>query len=160
MEVCAVYPGSFDPVTNGHLDVIRRGTHLFSKVLVAVAQSESKSPYFSHEERIRLMKEAVAPLSQVEVVGFSSLLVDLLREQKSRVVIRGLRAVSDFEYETLLAGMNRQLMPDFESVFLMPGESLNVISSSLVREIVSMQGDVSSFVPSCVVDAFKEKRER
>jgi pantetheine-phosphate adenylyltransferase len=141
----AVYPGTFDPITRGHEDLVRRATRLFDQVVVAVASSR-QSAFFSVEERVDMAKEVLAGYSNVEVLGFSGLLMDFLREHGARIIIRGLRAVSDFEYEFQMAGMNRNLYPDVETVFLTPGEQYLFISATMVREIASLGGDVSHFV--------------
>ena len=141
----AVYPGTFDPITRGHEDLVRRATRLFDQVVVAVASSR-QSAFFSVEERVEMAKEVLAGYSNVEVVGFSGLLMDFLREHGARIIVRGLRAVSDFEYEFQMAGMNRNLYPDVETVFLTPGEQYMFISATMVREIASLGGDVSHFV--------------
>ena len=141
----AVYPGTFDPITRGHEDLVRRATRLFDQVVVAVASSR-QSAFFSVEERVEMAKEVLAGYSNVEVVGFSGLLMDFLREHGARIIVRGLRAVSDFEYEFQMAGMNRNLYPDVETVFLTPGEQYLFISATMVREIASLGGDVSHFV--------------
>ena len=141
----AVYPGTFDPITRGHEDLVRRATRLFDQVVVAVASSR-QSTFFSVDERVEMAKEVLAGYSNVEVVGFSGLLMDFLREHGARIIVRGLRAVSDFEYEFQMAGMNRNLYPDVETVFLTPGEQYLFISATMVREIASLGGDVSHFV--------------
>jgi pantetheine-phosphate adenylyltransferase len=141
----AVYPGTFDPITRGHEDLVRRATRLFDHVVVAVASSRS-SAFFSVEERVEMAKDVLANYANVEVVGFSGLLMDFLREHGVRIIVRGLRAVSDFEYEFQMAGMNRNLYPDVETVFLTPGEQYMFVSATMVREIASMGGDVSPFV--------------
>jgi len=141
----AVYPGTFDPITRGHEDLVRRATRLFDQVVVAVASSR-QSAFFSVEERVEMAKEVLAGYANVEVVGFSGLLMDFLREHGARIIIRGLRAASDFEYEFQMAGMNRNLYPDVETVFLTPGEQYMFISATMVREIASLGGDVSHFV--------------
>jgi len=147
MSKVALYPGTFDPVTNGHLDLIQRASKLFDKVIVAVAKSRGKNPLFNVEQRIQLVNEVVQNIDNVEVCGFSGLLVDLAKDKQSKILIRGLRAVSDFEYEFQLASMNRRLDPEIESVFLTPSEQFSFISSSLIREIAALNGDVSQFVP-------------
>lgn len=152
-----VYPGTFDPITNGHKDLIERASRMFDHVIVAIAASEKKKPLFTLEERVALSQDVLSHLPNVEVQGFSKLLAFFVKEQNANVVLRGLRAVSDFEYEFQLANMNRQLMPDFETVFLTPSEHLSFISSTLVREIALLGGDVSQFVPPQVLDAFKKK---
>lgn len=159
MLVRAMYPGTFDPVTNGHIDIIKRASELFDSLIVAVAANESKNPFFSLEERIHLIQNAVKKCSNVTVIGFSTLLIDCVRENNARVILRGLRAVSDFEYEYQLAGMNRKLAPEVETMFLTPSEESMFISSTLVREISKLGGDISRFVPADVIDAFRKKRE-
>jgi pantetheine-phosphate adenylyltransferase len=141
----AVYPGTFDPITRGHEDLVRRATRLFDHLIVAVASSR-QSAVFSVEERVDMAKEVLAQYPNVEVVGFSGLLMDFLRQQGARIIIRGLRAVSDFEYEFQMAGMNRNLYPDVETVFLTPGEQYMFVSATMVREIALLGGDVSPFV--------------
>ena len=153
----AIYPGTFDPVTNGHLDIISRATRLFSEVIVAVASNHAKRPFFSLDERIQLLQEAVDDIPGVTVIGFDNLLIHFVREQKAGVILRGLRAVSDFEYEFQLAGMNRRLAKEVETIFLTPSEESMFISSSLVREIAVLGGDVSSFVPAVVDKALHKK---
>ncbi|PKM11353.1 MAG: pantetheine-phosphate adenylyltransferase [Gammaproteobacteria bacterium HGW-Gammaproteobacteria-3] len=150
MNITAIYPGTFDPVTNGHLDLIARASRLYKKIIVAVAASSNKTPLFSIHERVELVRAIMADFSNVSVIGFDNLLVDCAREQGANVIIRGLRAVSDFEYEFQLAGMNRRLSPELETVFLTPAEQYEFISSSMIREIARLKGDVSSFVPELV----------
>ena len=157
MKQKAIYPGTFDPVTNGHLDIISRATRLFSEVIVAVASNHAKRPFFSLDERIQLLQEAVDDIPGVTVIGFDNLLIHFVREQKAGVILRGLRAVSDFEYEFQLAGMNRRLAKEVETIFLTPSEESMFISSSLVREIAVLGGDVSSFVPAVVDKALHKK---
>jgi pantetheine-phosphate adenylyltransferase len=152
-----VYPGTFDPITNGHKDLVERASRMFSHVIVSVAASQKKGPLFSVDERVDLARVVLKHLPNVEVVGFNRLLAHFVQEQNAHVVLRGLRAVSDFEYEFQLANMNRQLMPDIETVFLTPSEHLSFISSSLVREIALLGGDVSKFVPPEVLEAFRQK---
>lgn len=152
-----IYPGTFDPITNGHIDLVERAAQLFDHVVVAIAYSEKKTPLFSLPERTALCEQSLAHLDNIEVTSFSNLLTDFARSKNARCVLRGLRAVSDFEYEFQLANMNRAMFPEFESVFLTPGEHLSYISSSLVREIASMDGDVSAFVPQSVCAALHEK---
>ncbi|MGB3623631.1 pantetheine-phosphate adenylyltransferase [Ketobacter sp. MCCC 1A13808] len=152
-----VYPGTFDPLTNGHLDLVERASRLFDEVVVAIASSEKKKPLFSLEQRINLAIEAVSHLPNVEVKGFSKLLVFFCQEEKANVLLRGLRAVSDFEYEFQLANMNRALDHEIETAFLTPSEHLSFISSSLVREISALGGDVSPFVPTHVLQALRSK---
>lgn len=153
-----VYPGTFDPITNGHKDLIERAARLFDHVIVAVASSQKKVPMFPLEDRVAIAREVLSHLPNVEVQGFSKLLVHFVKDQGANVVLRGLRAVSDFEYEFQLANMNRKLMPDFETVFLTPAEHLSFISSTLVREIAVLGGDISQFVPAQVTDAFLRKQ--
>ncbi len=152
-----VYPGTFDPMTNGHKDLIERASRLFDHVIVAVAANQRKGPLFPLEERVSLAQEVLAHLPNVEVKGFSQLLAFFVKEEKANAVLRGLRAVSDFEYEFQLANMNRKLMPEFETIFLTPAENLSFISSTLVREIALLDGDVSQFVPVQVTEAFAKK---
>lgn len=152
-----VYPGTFDPVTNGHIDLVERAAKLFERVVVAVATSEKKAPLFSLEERVSLLQESLCQVPAAEVVPFEGLLIDFVTAQQSHCVLRGLRAVADFEYEFQLANMNRAMNPEFESVFLTPSAELSYISSSLVREIASLGGDVSGFVPPNVAQALKQK---
>ena len=157
----AIYPGSFDPITLGHMDIIDRGCGLFDKIVVAVAQSEGKRPLFSLDERVRLVKQIYKDNERVEVLGFPrQLTVDLAREHSACAIIRGLRAVADFEYEFQLATMNRALAPDIESIFLTPKESLIYVSSSLIKEISDLKGDVSKFVHPVVEQALQAKLDR
>ncbi|PCI66027.1 MAG: pantetheine-phosphate adenylyltransferase [Gammaproteobacteria bacterium] len=157
MPKIVIYPGTFDPITNGHVDLIERAARLFDKIIVAVAMSEGKSPLFDVDKRVSIVEEVVAPIKNVEVVGFSGLLVDFAKEHNANALLRGLRAVSDFEYEFQLANMNRRLSPDLESLFLTPAEQFSFISSTLVREIATLSGDVSQFVPEAVQRALAEK---
>ncbi len=152
-----VYPGTFDPITNGHVDLVERAARLFDRVVVAIATSDKKQPLFSLDERIALCQGALGHLDNIEVKGFNSLLIDFVAEQGSHCVLRGLRAVADFEYEFQLANMNRAMRPEFESIFLTPADHLSFISSSLVREIASLSGDIRPFVPPTVVEALREK---
>lgn len=152
-----VYPGTFDPITNGHIDLVERAARLFDRVVIAIASSEKKTPLFSLDERVALSQQVLTHLDNVEVTGFNILLTDFVTQQDSNCVLRGLRAVADFEYEFQLANMNRAMNPDFESVFLTPAQHLSFISSSLVREIASLGGDISSFVPPAVAQALTEK---
>jgi pantetheine-phosphate adenylyltransferase len=153
----AIYPGSFDPLTNGHLDVLQRATKLFHRVIVAVAKNESKNPLFTSTERVALIKEGVASLPSVEVDAFDGLLVDYARKQKAQAIVRGLRAVSDFEFEFQMALMNRKLDENIETIFMMPKETYTFISSRIVKEIGRLGGDISSFVPAHVETALKKK---
>ncbi|NOT65324.1 MAG: pantetheine-phosphate adenylyltransferase [Methylotenera sp.] len=152
----AVYPGTFDPITLGHEDIVRRAAYLFDEVIVAVAGSTGKNTLFSLDERVALAKN-VFKASNIKVVGFSGLLMQFVQEQGAQMVIRGLRAASDFEYEFQLAGMNRKLYPQFETLFLTPSEQFMFISSSLVREVAVLGGDVHAFVSSTVEDAILQK---
>jgi len=142
----AVYPGTFDPLTRGHEDLVRRAAKLYESVILGVADSKAKRTFFTLHERVEMAREVLGELSNVQVVGFSGLLIDFVREHDARVVLRGLRAVSDFEYEFQLAGMNRSLYPDFETMFLTPSEQHMFISATLVREIALLGGDVGKFV--------------
>ena len=153
----ALYPGTFDPITNGHLDVIQRASRLFDELVVAVAESRGKSALFSIEERQRLIGVCVEGIEGVTVTSFSGLLADEFEARNVNVVIRGLRAVSDFEYELMLALMNRKLNPRFETVFLMPSEQYIYLHSSLVREVFALGGDVSALVPAPVLEAFERR---
>lgn len=151
----AIYPGTFDPMTRGHEDLVRRASNLFDRVVVGIAQSRSKRPFFTLDERVELAKQVLAPYPNVEIVGFDNLLMDFLHEQGAKVILRGLRAVSDFEYEFQLASMNRHLIPEVETLFLTPAEQYGFISSSLVREVSRLGGDVSGFVPAAVDRALR-----
>jgi pantetheine-phosphate adenylyltransferase len=153
----AVYPGTFDPITNGHVDLVARAAPLFERIVMGVAESPAKGPGFTLQERIDLARIAVAGIPNVEVRGFKSLLADFVREVEAGVLLRGLRAVSDFEYEFQLASMNRHLIPEVETLFLTPAEQYSFISSSLVREIARLGGDVSGFVHPAVQAALKQK---
>ena len=157
MNITAIYPGTFDPITNGHSDIILRATKLFDHVILAVADSASILTLFTLDERITLARSALSGMSNVEVCGFDKLVTDFAKEKKAQVIIRGLRAVSDFDYEFQMAGMNRRLFEDAETVFLTPAENLSFISSSLVREIASLDGDVSQFVHVDVLTALLKK---
>ena len=149
-----IYPGTFDPITNGHVDLVERASRLFDNVIVAIASSDRKNPMFSLDERIRLARASLEHLDNIEVCGFNRLLVDFAAEKGAQAVMRGLRAVSDFEYEFQLANMNRAIS-EMESIFLTPAERFSYISSSLVKEIASLGGDVSQFVPDAVVPELK-----
>lgn len=157
MQKRAIYPGTFDPITNGHIDIITRASKMFDKVILAIAASPSKKPMFDLDERVALARQAIAHLDNVEVVGFSDLMANFARDQQANILIRGLRAVADFEYEMQLAHMNRHLMPDLESVFLMPSKEWSFISSSLVKEVARHQGDVTHFLPANVHQALIDK---
>ncbi|MCL6271263.1 pantetheine-phosphate adenylyltransferase [Sansalvadorimonas sp. 2012CJ34-2] len=152
-----IYPGTFDPITLGHCDLVQRASVLFERVIIAVAESPRKKPHFSLDQRVELAKDATSHLNNVEVLGFSNLLADFTQEVGAGVILRGLRAVSDFEYEFQLANMNRVLAPNVESLFLTPSEKLSYISSTLVREIASLNGDISKFVTPAVEAALKQK---
>ncbi|HRP95400.1 MAG TPA: pantetheine-phosphate adenylyltransferase [Rhodocyclaceae bacterium] len=156
-EAVAVYPGTFDPFTRGHEDLVRRGALLFDKIVVAIAESRGKSPIFDLDERVAIAREILAPFPNVEVVGFDGLLMDFLRAHKARLILRGLRAVSDFEYEFQMAGMNRRLFPDVETVFLTPADEYMFISATMVREIARLGGDVSKFVQPAVLERLRQK---
>ena len=147
----AVYPGTFDPITRGHEDLVRRACTLFDEIVVAVADSRGKRPFFEIDARVNMARQALSAHANVRVEGFSGLLMDFLRQQDARVILRGLRAVSDFEYEFQLAGMNRKLYPDVETLFLTPAEQYMFISATMVREIASLGGDVSPFVNPIVI---------
>lgn len=153
----AIYPGSFDPTTNGHLDVVQRAAHLFDEVIMAVAFNDQKKPLFDIETRVALLKECTAHLPRVRVVRFDGLLVDLVRQEKAVAVIRGLRAVSDFEFEFQMALMNRKLEPSMETIFLTPKEDYTYLSSRIVKEIARHSGDITSFVPAPVAAALRAK---
>ena len=152
-----VYPGTFDPITNGHVDLVERASHLFDHLIVAIAASRNKHPLFSLDERVALARESLAHCHRIEVRGFNCLLADFVKQTGAQGLIRGLRAVSDFEYEFQLANMNRALLPEMESIFLTPSEQFSYISSSLIREIASFGGDVSAFVPTPVERALQRK---
>lgn len=152
-----IYPGTFDPITNGHTDLVERACRLFDKVIVAVAASSRKGPLFTLDERVALANQALCHLNNIEVCGFDILLVNFAKQKKACGILRGLRAVSDFEYEFQLANMNRAIEPEVESLFLTPSDHLSYISSSLVKEISSLGGDVSKFVPTVVVQALNKK---
>jgi pantetheine-phosphate adenylyltransferase len=160
MKSNAVYPGTFDPLTRGHEDIVRRAASIFSKVLMAVASNPNKKPMFDVKERCRLARTVLADLKNVEVTSYSGLTVQFARERGYSVVVRGLRAVSDFEFEFQLANMGRHLQPDIETVFMVPKEKFTFISSTRVREIAELGGDVSSFVHPAVEAAFKRRLRR
>ena len=158
MSVGAMYPGTFDPVTNGHLNLVRRAAKLFDRVVVAVAASPNKTPMFSLDERIGMARAALADAPNITVDGYTGLTVDYVRQHGLHVIIRGLRAVSDFEFEFQLATMNRHLQPEIESVFLTPAEEYTFVSSTFVREIGILGGDIAPFVPDVVAAALARKR--
>jgi len=153
----AVYPGTFDPITNGHEDLIQRAARLFDEVVVGVAHSQAKRPFFSLEERVSLAKGVLAQYPNVKVMGFSGLLSEFVKDQQAGVILRGLRAVSDFEYEFQLAGMNRRLAPGVETLFLTPSDKYLFLSATIVREIAVLGGDVTSFVHPLTVERMREK---
>ena len=154
----AIYPGTFDPITNGHADLVARAAPLFERIVVGVARSAGKSPFFSLDERVALAQSALSGIPNVEVKGFDTLLADFVQKENSGVLLRGLRAVSDFEYEFQLASMNRHLIPKVETLFLTPAEQWSFISSSLVREIARLGGDISGFVHPAIFEALQRKR--
>ena len=155
-----VYPGTFDPITRGHEDLVRRASTLFDEMIVAVADSRGKRPFFDVDERVAMAKETLAAFPNVRVEGFSGLLMEFLRKHDAKIILRGLRAVSDFEYEFQMAGMNRNLYPDVETLFLTPAEQYMFISATMVREIASLGGDVSPFVNRAVIPHMKARLER
>ena len=152
-----IFPGTFDPITHGHKDLVQRAANLFKHVVVAIAANTRKGPKFTLEQRVMMAKEVLADVPEVEVCGFETLLIDFAKQKKAKAIIRGLRAVSDFEYEFQLANMNRRLCTDIETLFLTPAEQYSFVSSSLVTEIASLGGDVSAFVHPIVAKALKEK---
>ena len=160
MKRIAVYPGTFDPVTNGHIDLVERSLRIFDEVIVAIAENPKKAPLFSLEDRIGLFKKATARYKHVVIEGFDGLLVDYVKKKKAVAIIRGLRAVSDFEYEMQMALMNRRLDSNIETVFMMPNEEYSFITSTIVKEAASYGGDVSSLVPRVVVEKLKRKYGR
>lgn len=153
----AIYPGTFDPLTRGHEDLVRRAAKLFEHVIVGVAQNRPKQPFFNLEERVNMARAVLSPYSNVEIIGFSGLLMHFLHEQSAKVILRGLRAVSDFEYEFQMAGMNHNLYPEVETVFLTPGEQYMFISATMVREIALLGGDVSQFVHPLVQEQLQQR---
>lgn len=160
MKITAIYPGTFDPVTNGHIDIIARAARLYHKVIVAVAVNNRKGPLFNIEKRVELLEQVTVIFDNVDIIGFDNLLVDCAKEQGADVILRGLRAISDFEYEFQLAGMNRRLSPELETMFLTPAEQYEFISSSMIKEIARLGGDVSSFVPRNVQEHLLKKFNR
>lgn len=156
----AVYPGSFDPITNGHLDLIRRGTRLFDRIIIAVLENEGKAPLFSVAERMELLHSSTADLPGVEIHAFSGLLVDFLHRMNSNVVVRGIRAVSDYEYEFQMALMNRELAPDTETIFMMPAVEYTYVSSRLVKEVFRLGGDISRLVPPVVLEKLEARVQK
>lgn len=157
MSTRAIYPGTFDPITNGHLDIVQRAAVMFDTVILAVASSPHKKTLFSLDERVAFAKAVTRHLANVEVVGFSDLMANFAKANQANILIRGLRTAGDFEYEMQLASMNRHLMPDLESVFLMPSKEWSFISSTLVKEVARHQGDVSHFLPSEVHQALLKR---
>ena len=153
----AVYPGTFDPITNGHEDLIQRASRLFDQVVVGVAHSQAKRPFFSLDERVALARDVLAPYANVKVLGFAGLLSEFVREQKASVILRGLRAVSDFEYEFQLAGMNRRLAPGVETLVLTPSDKYLFLSATIVREIAVLGGDITAFVHPLTVERMRAK---
>lgn len=160
MKNIVVYPGTFDPITFGHIDIIERALRIFDRVIVAIAANVNKKPLFSTDERVSLATDVLSQYKNVEVCGFSSLLTHFMQEKNANIILRGIRAISDFDYEFQLAGMNRHLDANIESMFLMPAERFTYISSSFVREIAQLGGDVSKFVPAAVVKALQAKSNR
>ena len=157
MTIRAVYPGTFDPITNGHEDLIQRASRLFDVVIVGVAHSQAKRPFFSLDERVSLAKAVLEPYANVKVMGFSGLLSEFVREQDATVILRGLRAVSDFEYEFQLAGMNRRLAPGVETLFLTPSDKYLFLSATIVREIAVLGGDIAAFVHPVTAERMRDK---
>lgn len=153
----AIYPGTFDPITRGHEDLVRRAAGMFDKLILAIAESPAKQPRFPLADRVEMAQEILGDVKNVEIVGFNTLLMDFVHEQGAKVIVRGLRAVSDFEYEFQMAGMNRSLYPEVETVFLTPGEQYMFISATMVREIARLGGDVSKFVQPCVNKRLRAK---
>jgi pantetheine-phosphate adenylyltransferase len=154
----AIYPGSFDPITNGHIDLIKRASKLFDKVIIGITQNSKKSAFLTIEERINIASETLKETNNITVLSFDTLLIDFAKAQNTQIILRGLRAVSDFEYEFQLSGMNKHLNPNIETLFMTPAEQYANISSSLVREIHLLGGDIRAFVPSCVVQLLNSKK--
>ena len=154
----AVYPGSFDPLTNGHVDIIQRGSRLFDRIIVGILLNVEKSPLFTVEERVEIAREVFGSYPNVEVDTFDGLLVEYARSRRAGVIVRGLRAISDFEYEMQMALMNRHLNPEVETVFMMPAEPYTYVSSRLVKEVVALGGSVTTLVPSIVEDRLRDKK--
>jgi pantetheine-phosphate adenylyltransferase len=159
-SILAIYPGSFDPITNGHLDLISRGSRLVERLIVAVLRNDSKQALFSVEERMEIVREVARPFANVEVASFDGLLVDYAASRGANLILRGIRAVSDYEYELQMALMNRRLRPELETAFLLAGEAYSFLSSHLVKEVVSLGGDVSGLVPPTVEARLKARFER
>jgi len=157
MSKTAIYPGTFDPITHGHINIIQRSAELFDKVIVAVAKSAGKNPFFDMQQRVELAKIALAENANVEVIDFEGLLIDLAEQQQATIIVRGVRSIADFEYEAQMAGMNRQMMPELETIFLTTHSEWADLSSTLVRDIARHGGDVSQFVPATIKQAILEK---
>ncbi len=157
-DVIAIYPGSFDPLTNGHVDIIRRGARLFDRIVVGVLLNIEKAPLFTVAERVALARDVFRDTANVEVDTFDGLLVDYARRKRATVIVRGLRAISDFEYEMQMALMNRRLNPEVETVFMMPAEPYTYVSSRLVKEVVALGGSVTGLVPAVIEDSLRDKR--
>jgi pantetheine-phosphate adenylyltransferase len=157
-ENIAIYPGSFDPLTNGHVDIIQRGSKLFDRIVIAILLNVEKAPLFTVQERVEIAQEVFREYPNVEVDTFDGLLVEYARRKRASVIVRGLRAISDFEYEMQMALMNRHLNPDVETVFMMPAETYTYVSSRLVKEVVALGGSVTTLVPSIVESRLREKR--
>ncbi len=157
MKITAIYPGTFDPITNGHIDIIHRSLKLFNHIIIAIGSNPKKAPLFSISERMWMIKESFKDLSRISVKTFDGLLVDFARSHQAKVIIRGLRAISDFEYEFQMALMNRKLDNEIETVFLMPSEEYSYLTSSLIKEVSSLGGDITSFVPAHVYEMLKKK---
>ncbi len=153
----AVYPGSFDPITNGHIDIVKRASKMFDRIIVAIAEREPKKPIFTLEKRVSLAKKSLANLKNVEVIGFNNLLIDFVRQKKANTIIRGIRAVVDFDYEFQMVVTNRKLAPEIETIFFMPSAKYFYLSASLVKEIAALGGRISCFVPKPVAQALKKK---
>lgn len=160
MKKTVIYPGTFDPITNGHCDLAQRAARLFDYLIIAVAENPSKKPLFPLEKRIALARIALKDLPNVKITGFTGLLIDCAKQHKANIILRGLRAVSDFEYEFQLASMNRNMMPELETLFLTPAEQYSFISANLVREIAKLGGDVTQFVPHDVAQALKTRAKQ
>jgi pantetheine-phosphate adenylyltransferase len=160
MKNKVIYPGTFDPITNGHLDLIKRAANIFPELVVAIASNSNKKPFFSLDKRIEFIRDATQHIPGVSVVGFDGLLIDFVQKQKAGIILRGLRAVSDFEYEFQLAGMNRKLSKEIETLFLMPSDHAMFISSTLVREIAMLGGDITQFVPEKVAMTFANLQKK
>jgi pantetheine-phosphate adenylyltransferase len=157
-DILAIYPGSFDPLTNGHVDIIQRGSRLFERIIVAILLNVEKAPLFTVQERVEIAREVFRPYANVEVDTFDGLLVEYARRKRAGVIVRGLRAISDFEYEMQMALMNRHLNPEVETVFMMPAEPYTYVSSRLVKEVVALGGSVTTLVPTIVEDRLRDKK--